>query len=359
MRLLLAAALLLHSACSWNRVARAPRPQPAAPQAASGRPALTFRMEGDGLLEARPPARTRPPGSEGTATLAELRVLETYDLAPFETDGPDEGPAFDLAVHVASGCALPWERLSAGVAAAQRTFRAAGVRLRVVGARRIELPDDWLDLDADLFTGLLQDPFAARKRELYDYIARTKPALTARAERLFGAVVAGDPPGERRLHLLCLRRVRFTIHEAAAGKSPPWEERLVAAGGLSFPPYKYGERMARALRGVVTLSPTAKTLDPERAVAHELGHKLLNVSHEGTGICPQHEVKGERDLMVYGPGTEIPSGREGRWHRERLHRSPFLYRVEGGSKTYNPEYLAGGEYGDPVYGDFKVVPSCP
>ncbi|MBI4347762.1 MAG: hypothetical protein HY553_12975 [Elusimicrobia bacterium] len=341
MRALLVATLLTQLACSWKQVARAPRPQPAPPPAAR--------------TPAGPPARA----AADAATATDVRVLETHDLSPFESGERGAGPAVDLAVHVASGCSLPWERLSAGVVGAQRIFRAAGVRLRVVGAWTISLPEDWIDLDADRFTGPLQDPLAARKRELYDYIALTKSALTSKAERVFGAVVAGDPPGERRLHLLCLRQVRFTIHEEAPGREPPWKEQLVAAGGLSFPPYKYGDRLPRTLRGIVTLSPTPRTRDPERAIAHELGHKLLNVSHEGTGICPQHEVKGERDLMVYGSGTEIPSGREGRWHRERLHRSPFLYRIDGGTRVYNAEYLAGGEYGDPIYGDYKVLPSCP
>lgn len=38
------AALLLHSACSWNRTARAPRPQLGAAPTAGERPSLTYRL---------------------------------------------------------------------------------------------------------------------------------------------------------------------------------------------------------------------------------------------------------------------------------------------------------------------------
>jgi hypothetical protein len=59
--------------------------------------------------------------------------------------------------------------------------------------------------------------------------------------------------------------------------------------------------------------------------------------------------------MLYGAGEDIPSGAEGRWHYERLHMSPFVYRLRAdGTKQWNPDYKEGGHYYDPLYGD-KVV----
>ena len=59
--------------------------------------------------------------------------------------------------------------------------------------------------------------------------------------------------------------------------------------------------------------------------------------------------------MLYGDGEDIPSGKDGRWHLERLQLSPFLYRVdENGEKQWNPDYKEGGHYYDPIYGDHVV-----
>ena len=59
--------------------------------------------------------------------------------------------------------------------------------------------------------------------------------------------------------------------------------------------------------------------------------------------------------MLYGTGEDIPSGRDGRWHLERLRISPFLYRLGAdGSRQWNPDYREGGHYYDPIYGDYVV-----
>ena len=80
-------------------------------------------------------------------------------------------------------------------------------------------------------------------------------------------------------------------------------------------------------------------------------------------IDPQFSVRGEEGLMVYGPGTDIPSGKAGRWHKERLHLSPFIYRTqEDGTRQGNADYNETGHYYDPVYGDkvirFGVMSEC-
>ncbi len=59
--------------------------------------------------------------------------------------------------------------------------------------------------------------------------------------------------------------------------------------------------------------------------------------------------------MIYGDGIEIGSGKENRWHLERLLLSPFIYQSdENGNKQWNPDYQEGGHYYDPIYGDFVV-----
>jgi protein-tyrosine-phosphatase len=107
-------------------------------------------------------------------------------------------------------------------------------------------------------------------------------------------------------------------------------------------------------------SKSVQLIDPESVdlvitLCAELGHKTLNVSHEYGQTGPEFEVVGDGGLMIYGSGVEIPSGADGRWHRERLELSPFLYREdESGKKTWNPDFEEDGHYFDPIYRDFVV-----
>ena len=83
--------------------------------------------------------------------------------------------------------------------------------------------------------------------------------------------------------------------------------------------------MPKNLRGVITLTNLSRPDRLRRTIAHEIGHKAINVSHEYGDINPQHEIYEEGGLMIYGDGEEIPSGEKGRWHLERLQLSPFVY----------------------------------
>ena len=117
----------------------------------------------------------------------------------------------------------------------------------------------------------------------------------------------------------------------------------------------HGERIPRELRGVISITNLVRTDHSWKTVAHELGHKLLNVSHEHREIDPGHEIHSDQGLMLYGQGTEIARGREGRFHYERLHRSPFVYiQSESGNRTYNDDYASGGFYYDPIYDGVSV-----
>ena len=131
------------------------------------------------------------------------------------------------------------------------------------------------------------------------------------------------------------------------------QRRTISTGGLSLPAYLFEERIPRRLRGVITICRNEGKHG--RLIAHELGHKLMNVSHEYRDISPKFEVTGEGGLMLYGKGTEIARGADGRWHRERLHLSPFLFRTDpSGARTWNPDYRQGGHYYDPIYGIHAV-----
>lgn len=69
----------------------------------------------------------------------------------------------------------------------------------------------------------------------------------------------------------------------------------------------------------------------------------MNVSHEYRDIKPEFEVFGAGGLMIYGSSSEIRSGAEGLWHKERLSVSPFVDRLNAQEeKEWNPTYQQEG-----------------
>jgi len=77
-------------------------------------------------------------------------------------------------------------------------------------------------------------------------------------------------------------------------------------------------------------------------------------SHEGLAVSPAFSGNTTPGLMGYGGSTVIYGGETGRWHQERLLLSPFLYTINNGEKTYNPDYAEIGSYADPIYGTYVV-----
>ena len=131
--------------------------------------------------------------------------------------------------------------------------------------------------------------------------------------------------------------------------------KTVRTGGLSFPTYSYLNNIPDEHRGVITITNLSRPDRLRRTIAHEIGHKAMNVSHEYLDMNPEHEIYAEGGLMIYGKGEDIPSGREGRWHLERLLMSPFVYTQDSnGRKTWNQDYKENGHYYDPIYGSFIV-----
>lgn len=229
---------------------------------------------------------------------------------------------------------------------AQRIFREAGVQLRLAWVKTGKVEPRFLEIQANDMTG--QTP-SARYVNMYADSLRSGSELSPEAREAFESIIERYEGSERTVHVVILQDVFMSFFEPLDERT--WEIRTIRTGGLSFPGYSY-PGMPRHLRGVVTVTRNDLM---QRLLAHELGHKLMNVSHEYRTTNPQHEVRADGGLMLYGKGTEIAPGREGRWHRERLHLSPYLYRESaGGKRQWNPDYREGGHYYDPIYGDYVV-----
>jgi hypothetical protein len=292
---------------------------------------------------------------------AQVQVIEDFDVESFNQDLEDDVPTADLAFYLTESGPLTWEDLKGNVDRAKRIFAAVGVQLRVRSAVRISVPPDWQRLDpADI--DLPQTPPELRERDLYRHLEGIASTPTLRTEAILEAIVAHMPsdtldvPAHRTVHLISLQEVPIPFYE---WDGAAWVYDSVPTGGLSLPSYIYEERMPQDLRGVITLSFEIDRFQPEtRVLSHELGHKLINVSHEGREVCPSFEANGP-ELMLYGNGEDIPAGPVGRYHQERLVLSPFLYTVEAGSPVFANEYQDGGGYRDSIYGDLIVDPPCP
>ncbi|GMU68357.1 MAG: hypothetical protein AMXMBFR37_06900 [Steroidobacteraceae bacterium] len=229
---------------------------------------------------------------------------------------------------------------------AQQIFAEAGVQLRLAWVKTGEIDPRFLEIQANDMSG--ETP-GGRRVNMYVDTLRQQSSLSPEAREAFGSIIEKVPNGDRMVHLVVLQDVFMSFFEKIDERT--YEERTITTGGLSFPSYSYLD-IPRHARGVITIT---RNDDGQRLIAHELGHKLLNVSHEYRSTNPQHEVRADGGLMLYGKGTEIASGADGRWHKERLLLSPYVYRENAkGVRTYNPDYREGGHYYDPIYGEYVV-----
>jgi len=268
----------------------------------------------------------------------DLKVaVPTVNVAIYlgETDGKPHG-------YVASP-----DELTESFKRAKDIFAKAGVQLKLLWVKRAIVPSSWLAVQANDVTGFPSPP----QINTYVGFRSARWRLTTEAKNAFGGIIERQAENHRTIYLLYLKQVRMAYYDRTVEDRP--QIKSIPTGGLSLPAYLFEARIPRRIRGVITIC--RQSGKGGRTIAHELGHKLINVSHEYRKISPQFEVRGEGGLMIYGRGTEIPSGKTGRWHRERLHLSPFIYRTkEDGTRQWNADYCESGHYYDPLYAD-KVI----
>jgi len=284
------------------------------------------------------------------------RDVESIDVESINSDVDLALPTADVALYypdnldVAHRAKVTVDLLIEGFLASKRIFGEAGLGLRLAGVRSGVLDPALFSIQSTSAEG---DSPGDRYVNMYRAAERRPSRLAPEAERAFEAVVGRVPNGDRTVHMVTLHDVYMTFYEQVDSRT--WQLKTITTSGLSFPGYLYGSTMPRHLRGVITITDLTKDDNSWKTIAHELGHKLMNVSHEYRDIGPQHEVRAEGGLMLYGNGTDISSGPEGRFHRERLHRSPYVYRVDAtGNRSYNSDYATDGFYYDAIYDGISI-----
>lgn len=238
-----------------------------------------------------------------------------------------------------------------GFSRAKEVFSQAGVQLRLGGLRSGPVsPDLFMVRGSEPGVDLPMGQYS----NMYVEASRHPARLTVEAESVFRHVIGEWEYSDTTVHIVVLQAVFMDYFEPVV-EGRVYQKQTIETSGLSFPGYMHGDQIPRELRGVITITNLRKNKDSWKTIAHELGHKLMNVSHEHREVSPAHEVLSDDGLMLYGEGTEIASGPEGRYHLERLHRSPFIYRVdEHGARSYNPDYVEAGFYYDPIYDGISV-----
>lgn len=289
-------------------------------------------------------------GSVASAEAVQWTAVSQDEVRRINSDLKPDAPTADIAIYFPSNLDSAFMEgfslagLLEQVVRAKEIFGAAGVQLNLLWVKTGKIDPSFFEIQAnDLATP------AGKYTNLYIDSRRQGSGLSREALTAFESIVEKDKDNDRTVYMVVLQDVFMSFYEKLDERT--WEARTITTGGLSFPSYSYDD-IPRRLRGVITINKN----DPlRRVVAHELGHKLMNVSHEYRQVDPQHEVRAEGGLMLYGAGTDIPSGKEGRWHKERLHLSPYLYRQSrNGARTWNPDYQEGGHYYDPIYGEYVV-----
>lgn len=285
--------------------------------------------------------------------LVEWHQVNNVDLAIINSDIEEGMQTVDIGIYFPSNLDPDFDKVSLesvmeSFLAAKEIYKPTGVQLNLLFVKTGEIDPSYLAIQANEIPGVPATEYA----NTYVNMRRNPSQLTDQARAAFESIVEPAQDNLKTVYLVVLQDVFFPFLEVSEGRN--WTVKSVRTGGLSFPTYSYVDQIPAPYRGVITLSNLSRGDRSRRTVAHELGHKLMNVSHEYKETHPGHEVYADGGLMLYGDGEDIPSGPDGRWHLERLVISPFLYKMENGQKVFNPDYQEGGHYYDPIYKE-KVV----
>lgn len=276
------------------------------------------------------------------------------DVAAINADLVAGRPTVDVAIYVPSNFDPDFDKVDlpamiAGFREAKRIYAPAGLQLNLLWARTGAIDPRFLAIQSNEIPRIPETEYA----NMYVNARRHPAEMTSAAKAAFESMVEASPDNRRTIYLIALQDVIFPFLEVSEGRN--WTVKMVRTGGLSFPSYSYLNTMPDRLRGVITLTNLSTEYRRRHTIAHEIGHKVMNVSHEYMTTDPAHEVRADGGLMLYGAGEDIPSGAQGRWHRERLLLSPYVYRRDAdGTRRWNSDYVEGGHYYDPIYGQHVV-----
>ncbi|MEM8894993.1 MAG: hypothetical protein AAGC88_10480 [Bacteroidota bacterium] len=300
------------------------------------------------------PKEQQPLDTTESPNIVKWAPVDTIDVDAINADLINGKLTVDVGIYFPSNLDTAFKkvtlaRMVESFIFAKQIYRPTDIQLNLLWVKSGEVDPKYFAIQSNEIPGIPDTEYV----NLYEASRRNPSVLTDHALNAFKSIVEPDPNNTRTIYLIVLQDVFYPFLTVSEGRN--WMIKSVRTGGLSFPSYSYVDQIPEALRGVITITNLDREDRYRRTIAHELGHKLMNVSHEYRKTHPGFEVFANGGLMLYGKGEEIPSGKEGRWHYERLLLSPYLYTSdEQGLKTYNEDYKEGGHYYDPLYGDYVI-----
>ena len=280
--------------------------------------------------------------------------IDSIDINEINSDLVKGKPTVDIGIYFPSNLdstftKVTFNKMIESFFLAKEIFKQTGVQLNLIFAKTGNINSSYLSIQANEVPGIPDTEYV----NLYDNSRRHPSIPTNHAINAFRSIIEEDINNSRTIYLIALQDVFYPYLTLAEGRN--WMMKTVRTGGLSFPSYSYIDQIPKDLRGIITITNLSTEDRYRKTIAHELGHKLINVSHEYNDINPGFEVFAEGGLMLYGSGEDIPTGKEGRWHLERLLLSPYLYKVdERGNKIWNNDYKEAGHYYDPIYDNYVI-----
>ena len=280
--------------------------------------------------------------------------IDSIDINEINSDLVKGKPTVDIGIYFPSNLdstftKVTFNKMIESFFFAKEIFKPTGVQLNLIFAKTGNINSSYLSIQANEVPGIPDTEYV----NLYDNSRRHPSIPTNHAINAFRSIIEEDINNSRTIYLIALQDVFYPYLTLAEGRN--WMMKTVRTGGLSFPSYSNIDQIPKDLRGIITITNLSTEDRYRKTIAHELGHKLINVSHEYNDINPGFEVFAEGGLMLYGSGEDIPTGKEGRWHLERLLLSPYLYKVdERGNKIWNNDYKEAGHYYDPIYDNYVI-----
>ena len=280
-----------------------------------------------------------------------VRIIKEYNISSLQHKLNADFLISDIVIFHSKYAKVTWEELKKEYQKAYKTFIPHGIQLNLVNAFQVDFFQKMKNIPVNKIT---QVPKHGMDLDFYEGMDYEKNRLPSYIENIFRRFIPKIKEASKTIYIVTMSGL--TIHWFEKDVNNYWVKVESKTSANSFPPYLYANRIPRHLRGIISFQTSKKE---RRTMAHELGHKLINVSHEGLDQCPAGSGKNIPGLMGYGQSNKIFSGFKGRWHKERLQKSPFLYKLRNGQKVWNPEYIKGGIYSDPIYGKLVVEPNCP
>ena len=237
------------------------------------------------------------------------RDIDSIDINEINSDLVNGKPTVDIGIYFPSNLDSSFTRVTLNKMIesflfAKKIFRPTDVQLNLLFAKTGNVNSSYLSIQANEVPGIPETEYV----NLYENSRRHPSIPTTHALDAFRSIIEIDTNNSRTIYLIALQDVFYPYLTLSEGRN--WMMKTVRTGGLSFPSYSYVDQIPKELRGVITITNLSTEERFRKTIAHELGHKLINVSHEYNDVNPGFEVFAEGGLMLYGSGEDIPSGKE-------------------------------------------------